>query len=328
MAQKSKKIKLMNVEKLSQINPQSLQLWRKYKVDMSLRELSPKTIAGYQNDIENWFIYILDYQNNRCITELTDEDITEFLVFCKENGNNTRRLKRRMSSISSFYLYLRKKKLITENPMEYIDRPKRDTDVVTQTFLTTSQIEQMKLALQQNVDSSRTLQQRHNGMMLQLYALLSLSTMARVNAISSLIWDKFDFDERSIIGILEKEQKIVDLFYSKECAVFIEALICFRKANNIDDGGYVFCSKYGSDISPISTTTLNNWCKKIGELIGVPTLHPHDFRHSGATLLKNAGMPLEDVSSLLNHEGTEVTQKFYIKADDRKIRQSKDKFEV
>lgn len=64
-------------------------------------------------------------------------------------------------------------------------------------------------------------------------------------------------------------------------------------------------------------------------MIGHPTLHPHDFRHSFATLLKNeAGLSLEDVSMLLNHSGVDVTRKFYIKEDTSKVRKLKDGFIV
>lgn len=79
---------------------------------------------------------------------------------------------------------------------------------------------------------------------------------------------------------------------------------------------------------PITSSTAGDWCKKIGEMIDEPTLHPHDFRHSGATLLKNAGMSLEDVSSLLNHAGTDVTNKYYTKKDTTKIQSAKDRFEI
>src|SRR3712207_9273609 len=41
----------------------------------------------------------------------------------------------------------RKKRIIKENPMEFIDRPRKDTDVVTQTFLTKDQVEQIKRKL-------------------------------------------------------------------------------------------------------------------------------------------------------------------------------------
>ena len=65
-------------------------------------------------------------QGNQSIIDLTEDDVTEFLYFCKTEGNNSRRMKRRMASISAFYKFLRKKKLITENPMEFMDRPKKD----------------------------------------------------------------------------------------------------------------------------------------------------------------------------------------------------------
>ena len=38
-------------------------------------------------------------------------------------------------------------------------------------------------------------------------------------------------------------------------------------------------------------------------------------------------MSLEDVSALLNHSGTDVTRKFYIRVDKKKISQNKDKFD-
>jgi len=137
----SPKIRFYDVEKLSKINPETMKLWKKYEVDMSLRELSLKTVEGYTNDIQHWLLYIYDNQGNQCITDLDEDDITEFLFYCKKGGNNSRRMKRRMSSISAFYKFLRKKRIITENPMEFIDRPKKDIDIFTQTFLTAEQVE-------------------------------------------------------------------------------------------------------------------------------------------------------------------------------------------
>ena len=79
---------------------------------------------------------------------------------------------------------------------------------------------------------------------------------------------------------------------------------------------------------PITSSTAGEWCKKIGEMIDEPTLHPHDFRHSGATILKNMGMSLEEVSILLNHSGTDVTNKYYIKKDMTKIYAAKNKYGI
>ena len=70
-----------------------------------------------------------------------------------------------------------------------------------------------------------------------------------------------------------------------------------------------FITPFVTDDKCLQNSTLDKWCKKIGNMIDVPTLHPHDFRHSYATLLKNEGVSLEDVSTMLNHSGTDVTKK-------------------
>ena len=100
-----------------------------------------------------------------------------------------------------------------------------------------------------------------------------------------------------------------------------------RESRNRNDYGYLFSSGRNKN-KPIARGTLNAWSKRIGEMIGVPTLHPHDFRHSGATLLKNAGMSLEDVSVLLSHESTDTTKKYYIKQDTAKIGTAKAMFNI
>ncbi len=326
MAKKSKRIEMHDEEILSKVNPETLRLWNKYKIDMSLRELSEKTIAGYQNDLESWWIYIYKNQGNQCVIDLTEDDITEFLYFCKTEGNNSRRMRRRMASISAFYKFLRKKKLISENPMEFMDRPKKDTDIITQTFLTLEQVQQLRKVLQEFVDNADTAHRKHRALQYQCYALFSLSTMARVNAVANTKWEQIDFDERIVNDVVEKEGYIVTLYFSEEVKSLLINLQKYREDNHISDKGYVFIGYADGEYDKVTNGTLNSWCHSIGEMIGVPTLHAHDFRHSSATLLKQQGMELEDISTLLNHSGTDVTKKFYIREDKKKIAENKDKF--
>ena len=317
MPERSKRILFHDEDKLNNLNPKNQNLMQKYKIDMSLRELSPKTIYAYVNDFEQWLIYILDHQFNQSVTQLTDDDITEFLYYCKQQGNNVERMKRRMASISAFYKFLRKKKLIQENPTEFLDRPKKGLPVTVQTFLTKEQVELMRQKLSE-----------YGNLQITTYALFSLSTMARVNAIANIKWEQINFDERIVKNVLEKEGKIVDLFFSEEVKDLLLQLKADRESREINDFGWVFFSGRNTPDQPISSGTLNDWCKHIGQMIGVESLHPHDFRHSGATLLKNAGMQLEDVSTLLHHESTATTVKFYLKEDKSRISKLKDKFSI
>lgn len=300
-------------EKLKHINPETQKLFQKYQIDMSIRDLSQNSIKGYNSDLMQWFIYMYDNQFNLSVLEATDEDIEEYYYWRKQQGNNVNRQKRVMSSISAFYKFLRKKKLIKESPVEFIERPKTGQAITVQTYLTKEQVQLMREKLEE-----------YGDMQLQAYAFLSLTTMGRVNAIANLKWEQIDWDERIFSDVLEKEGKLVELSFSKETKEYLQKIVNHRKSNNINDYGWVFISPYVTADKPINNSTLNDWCKKIGNMIGVPTLHCHDFRHSYATLLKNEGVSLEDVSTMLNHSGTDVTKKFYIKQDTSKVRKLKD----
>lgn len=312
MAERSKRIKF-DVPK-DDINKESIKMFNKYKIDMSIKELSEKTIYNYETDLFSWFSYIYIFQDNKSVLEIDEDDLTEYFYYRKSEGNNSRRLKRIMSSISAMYLYLRKKKIIKENPMEFIDRPRKDTDVVIQTFLTQDQVDLMLMKLKEL-----------NNLQIETYILVGLSTLARVNALSNIRWEQIDWDEMTINGVLEKEGYIVDLDFDEYTKDLLLKLKQEREEKGIDCE-YVFISLYDGKYSKVENTTCNGWCKKIGTLIGVPTLHNHDLRHSGATLMKNNGANLEDISKILHHASTDVTLKHYIKADNSKLKESKKKF--
>ena len=317
MPERSKRICFYDEEKLKLINAENQKLWQKYKMDMTLRDLSPTTIKAYENDLQQWFIYVYDNQVNQKVTDLSDDDIEEFFYYCKVEGNNTNRMRRRMASISAFYKFLRKKRLIIENPTEFLDRPKHGQPITKQTFLTKEQVELLRQKLTE-----------YGNLQLQTYMMFSLSTMARVNAVAHIRWDMIDFENRTVNNVLEKEGKIVDLFFSEEVKDLLLRLQAQRQEQGINDCGWVFWTSKCTEENAISRSTLNEWCHFAGSLIGIDSLHPHDLRHSMSNLLKKAGMPLEDIATLLHHNSTETTVKHYLKPDTTRITEMKDRFNI
>lgn len=298
------------------INPENVKLLKKHVRDMQMRELSDKSIYSYECDLKAWFRYICKEQFNQSVKDLTEDDIEEMIFYCKEQGNNTERIKRRMASISAFYKFLRRKKEIVENPCEFIPRPKKGLPVVVQTFLTKDQYEDIKIKLEEFDD-----------LQLKTYVMLSLSTMARVNAVSNITWEQIDFENRTVDDVLEKEGKIVTLFFSEEVKNLLLKLKEDREKEGIDNP-YVFITKYGGVYKKAETGALGDWTRRIGTAIGVPTLHPHDWRHSGSQLLSLSGCPIETISSLLNHSGLDVTKNHYLRQDKTKMQQEKDKYSL
>lgn len=315
MAERSKRICLYDESKAKNINPETLKLFQKYQIDMSIRDLSAKTIKQYNSDLMQWFIYMYNNQFNLSVLEATEDDITEYYYWRKQQGNNVNRQKRIMSSISAFYKFLRKKRLITESPVEFIDRPKQGQAIVKQTFLTVDQVNLLRQKLTE-----------YGDIQLKTYILFGLSTMARVNAMAHLRWEQIDFNERMCTDVLEKEGKIVDLYFSEEVSSLLKELKQYRQDNHIEDYGWVFASSYVTKDKCISNGTLNEWCKLAGSMIGIPSLHNHDLRHSGSNLLKEMGMEIQDIAELLHHESTETTVRHYLTVNKQKVKENKDKF--
>ena len=178
MAERSKRVYLYDKNKMEHINPDTLRLFQKYQVDMSIRDLSKNTVEQYNADLKQWFIFMYDRQFNLSVLEATEDDITEYYYWRKQQGNNVNRQKRVMASISAFYKFLRKKKIIKESPVEFIDRPKQGQPIAIQTYLTKEQVQLMREKLEE-----------YGDIQLQVYAFMSLTTMARVHAIANLKWD-------------------------------------------------------------------------------------------------------------------------------------------
>lgn len=322
MANELKRSKPIFIEKKyeEQINEETLKLYKRYKRDMQMRELSDKTIYNYERDLMQWFAYLAKEQFNPVITDVTEDDIEEFIFYCKEEGNNTERIKRRMSSISAFYnflkRYLKRKGQKIENPCEYIVRPKKGLPVVVQTFLTEDQVKTIREKLKE-----------HGDLQLTTFFEFGICTMARVNALSNIRWEQIDLENYTVDDVLEKEGKIVTLYFDDRVKNLLVELKEKRKEDEIESD-YLFTAKYRGKYDKVGTSTLGAWARKIGKFIGLDTLHCHDLRHSGSQLRKIAGMPIEEISSLLSHSGLDVTKKHYLRDDKKRKGEMVRKFSI
>ena len=98
MAERSKRVYLYDKDKMGHINPETLKLFQKYQVDMSIRDLSKNTIDQYNADLKQWFIYMYDNQFNLSVLDATDEDVEEYFYWRKQNGTDKNK---RQNTISS-----------------------------------------------------------------------------------------------------------------------------------------------------------------------------------------------------------------------------------
>lgn len=63
--------------------------------------------------------------------------------------------------------------------------------------------------------------------------------------------------------------------------------------------------------TPIDPANLRRQLAKLTETAGLGRWHPHELRHSAASILSAAGVPLERVADVLGHDGTRMTALVY-----------------
>lgn len=316
-----KVVRYTTPELIEQINPKNKELWRKYL--NGKRTLSKSTRDNYTNDINQFFVFILKNYDNQYILDIDIDEMADiledFLAMCQSVlGNKDRRMCRRLSTISSLYIYYKKKRKVKENPVELLERPKiqKGKYEINRIFLTQEQVNQIRVGLKEM-----------NNTQLTLLFELGLYTMGRVTALNSIKLSNINFEKRRIEKIIEKEGYEVNFMLNDRCIELIKQWIKERDEKGIECE-YLFITNYGGWKQVSVGNMKTDWIKKIGAIINEPDLSMHDLRHSGSDLRYKVGMSLEMVSKALNHRSTQVTKDFYLLEDEDKLREEMDKFDL
>jgi site-specific recombinase XerD len=106
MPRKTKQNNITSPELLAQVNQENMRLKDDFLDYLRSVQRSPKTIAGYDNDLDIFWVWNLKYNNNKFFTKITKRDYAAFQKWLiNENGNSparVRRLKAAISSMSNF----------------------------------------------------------------------------------------------------------------------------------------------------------------------------------------------------------------------------------
>ena len=111
------------------------------------RNYSNNTIIAYKNDI----IEFIDYLDTKRITNISDVDydtIRTYLSYLYDNKYKAKSISRMISSLRSFFKYLKVNKIITNNPMTLISNPKVEKKLPK--YLTINEVESILSAPDMN----------------------------------------------------------------------------------------------------------------------------------------------------------------------------------
>jgi integrase len=138
---------------------------------------------------------------------------------------------------------------------------------------------------------------------IRLFVILALTTAGRMTAILDLTWDRVDFER----GIIELELPTRDRKNKRAARVPMNRLAraALQEARDVAMTDRVV--EWGGH----SVRSVQKSVQRAGEAIGYPGLSPHVLRHTAASLMVEAGVPIEAVGQYLGHAAVALTYSTY-----------------
>lgn len=318
-------ISLRRKEILEKVSDENREYAESYLKHINVSAYERTTISSKIQMLLHYLEFIADHLNNKSIKDISVSEMEDYLLYlgseCHLEPNS---IAKHMSDISVFYKFLISKGVSTFNPIYYIPKPHKLKTEDHRHFLTDEQIATLKEKLEKNGDRT-----------LQVYAFFSLSTGARVTAVSSIRWEQIDFEKRCVNHVKEKFSNYCTLHFSEYVKDLLLKLRAEREHNRINDGGWVFYSTTtfykdnAIEIRHITSGTLGTWAHKVGAMCGVPGLKPHDFRYTCCNQLLQKGGDIAITSLILHHKNIATTLHHYCDKNDVEfMRQYKDQFGI
>ena len=251
--------------------------------------LSKNTVSSYKNDISSFFTWCDKEQLD--LLKIIDLNLNNYISKLFSIGLKSSSINRKISSIKHFYLFLLKKKVIKNSPVDEITTPKQEK------YLPTSMSEDEVESLLGSPKSSIKIERRDKAMIEILYA-----TGMRISELVNLKLTDIDFN-RSVLKVFGKGSKERLVPYGEKAA---EALRIYLEDRKKLDSKDVFLSNRGTRI------TRGAFWQRIKIYIKRENLKssisPHTLRHAFATHLLNRGADLRSVQILLGHSDLSTTQ--------------------
>jgi integrase/recombinase XerC len=277
---------------------------------LSEKGYSEHTCRAYRQDLEEFyrFLHRKQHQNGSADRVFGGFDvdglsIREYLGFLhKKNKKVT--IARKLSAIRSFFRFLTRQGVITDNPADFVATPKQDKMIPD--YLSVDNM----FRLLDFIEPDTLLKYRDRAIFETLY-----SCGVRVSELAGM--NMFDVDFQAglirVVGKGRKERlvpvgsKALDAIRTYREILGREAAGC-GKTTARDDNGPVFLNK---NFGRLSTRSIARVLKKTARACGLPMpVSPHLLRHSFATHMLDAGADLKAVQEILGHRSLSTTQKY------------------
>jgi integrase/recombinase XerD len=285
-------------------------LLKGYTVYLRLeKSLSVHSIEAYVRDVRRFSDFLAEEAPNVRPLNVQAAQVRAFLSFITDIGLAASTQSRMISGLKSFYDYLLREKLMTADPMEFIDAPRIGRHLPD--VLNVGEMD----ALLSAIDLSEPEGHRNRAMLETMY-----SCGLRVSELVSLTISSIHANE-GFIRVIGKGNKERLVPIGNVALEWIAHYMCEHRKHVIPVKGsddILFLNRRHAGLSRVMVFTI---VKQLTRKAGIrKQISPHSFRHSFATHLVEAGADLRAVQDMLGHRSITTTE-IYTHLDRRRLRE-------
>lgn len=245
---------------------------------LAIKGYSENTAAAYERDLRAFARYQRSRKDDARWSTITMQDVDAFIIAQSNGGRKPATLCRQLSSIASFFRYLKRQGYPVENPVKYESRPK-----VAKTIPTTLDHNTMIQAWSKTTG--------------ELHAILTIlmTTGVRIQECLDITWEDIKW-ERRVIVIHGKG--------AKDRQVYIADAALWELQTVAKDKKYRIFPSWTQE----RVRREMFWVSR--EFDNLQHYTPHTIRHTYATEVAASGANVTQLATLLGHNSLKTTQKY------------------
>lgn len=278
----------------------------------SIKNRSHHTVDAYLNDIK----FFIDYFDNQNVCEITHKQIRHYTAYLSKSNFKSSSIRRKISSLQSFFRYLKKNGLVCTIPTALITRPKLTRKI--RDIPKEQELAQMPVI--QVVDTLEDKEYEY----VRDFCIVELlyGTGVRRQELIDLKLSDVRLNERCIkVTGKGNKQRIIPL--SDYLCEILSFYLKIREKAFKESEPNLFLTKKGIRVNKsLVYVIVKSYLSAVSD---VYQKSPHMLRHAFATHMLNRGADLRSIRELLGHSSLAATQ-IYTQNDIQKLKSVYNRF--
>lgn len=262
-----------------------------------IKRYSQHTVDAYKRDLEQFSTFINEQCALEDITQVSHRDVRSWIVELSENGQNPKTINRKLTTLKSFFKYLKTEGKIKASPMAKV------VSLKTKKQLPLFLSKEATKDLFNGVEFDEGFAGMRDKLILEV---LYSTGIRRAELVNMKVSDVDIYN--SEVKVLGKRNKERIIPINRQLLVSIKEYLKEREQQEIKpgNGDHLFLDNKGKKVYEKFVYTLVK--RYLSQVTTLQKRSPHILRHTFATHMLENGADLNAIKELLGHANLSATQ--------------------